>query len=125
MQETGSKGSMPHLEAPPEHNVKGFKCLTEVVEALWTTMQQVPQSDEPVHRNVLLFCQAGRHRSYALVIAFLLWSSYIHEPKLWQAIISPNSNSRLCKDCPCELATLQYLRRKQLSKGGMWPSVTA
>ena len=58
----GSKGNMPHPEAPPEHNVSCFKRLTKVFEAFW---QQVPQEDPTAHNMVVLYCKVGRHRSYA------------------------------------------------------------
>ena len=105
---------MPHPEAPPEHKVGCFKRLTKVVEALW---QQVPQQD-PTARNMFVFyCKAGWRRSYALLIAFLMWSSRIHKPQVWEAIISPIRNERLQKDGPCELLTLVDLNERQRSNG--------
>ena len=88
----GSKGSMPHPAAPPEHNVSCFKRLTEVFQALWTRLQQVPQRDPTAHKMLVLCC-----------------SSHIHEPQFWEAIISPIRNARLMKDGPCALIVLEDL----------------
>ena len=66
---------------------------------------------------VIFYCKAGRHRSYALLIAFLMRSSHVHVPKMWEAIISPIRNVHLDKDHPCDLATQRELNLKQRSKG--------
>ena len=60
---------------------------------------------------LILFCKAGRHWSYALLIAFLMWSSHVHEPKMWEAIISPIRNAILDKDHPCELCSSENLKQ--------------
>ena len=92
------KGNMPHPEAPPEHTVSCFKRLTKVFEALW---QQVPQEDPTAHNVLVLYGKVGRHRSYAVLIALLMWSSHLHEPQFWEAIISPIRNEHLQKDGSC------------------------
>ena len=46
---------------------------------------------------------------------FLMWSSHVHDPKMWEAIISPIRNAVLDKDHPCELCRPEKL--KQHSKG--------
>ena len=106
MKEKG-KGSMPHPEAPPDHNVSCCKRLTKVFEALW---QQVPQQDPAAHNMLVLLCEAGRHWSYALLIAFLMWISHIHEPQFWEAIISPIRNALLKNYGPCEVIALEDLK---------------
>ena len=88
---TGSKGSMPYPDALQEHKVKSFKCLTDVFEALRMRVQQVSQPIPSDHNMVALYCKAGRHQSYALLIAFLMWSSHIHEPQILAAIITPSA----------------------------------
>ena len=108
---------MPKLDAHSGDKSDCLRCLTEVFEALWETVQQVHQGDPTVHRMVIFYCKAGRHRSYALLIAFLMWSYHVHVPKMWEAIISPIRNVHLDKDHPCELATLSELSLKQRSKG--------
>ena len=80
-------------------------------------LQQVPQQDPTAHNMLVLYCKVGRHRSYAVLIAFLMWSSHIHKPQFWEAIISPIRNEHLQKDGPCELLTL--LRGRQRSNGHM------
>ena len=75
-------------------------------------------SESAAHVVLIFWCRAGRHRSYALLIAFLMWSSHIHDPKLWEAIISPIRNARLGKRHACQLATLTDLSHKQRSKVG-------
>ena len=80
-------------------------------------IQQVPQRDPTAHNMLSLYCKVGRHRSYALLIALLMWSSHIHEPQFWDAIVSPIRNEHLQKDGPCELLTLADLKGKQRSKG--------
>jgi hypothetical protein len=109
---------MPQPDAPPAHKAECFKCLTQVLEALWKTVQQNHQSDPNVPGMLIFFCKAGRHRSYALLIAFLRWSSHIHEVMIWEAIIGPGRNALLHKDYPCELATLITLSQRQRSKAG-------
>ena len=84
---------------------------------MWQTVQQVHPGDPTVHRMFILHCKAGRHRSYALLIKFLMWSSHVHVPKTWEANISPIRNVHLDKDHPCVLATLSELSPKQRSKG--------
>ncbi len=72
----------------------------------------------------IILQKAGRHRSYALLIAFLIWSSHIHEPQFWEAIISPIRNEHLEKDGPCELLALEDFKEGSALRD-MWPSVTA
>jgi hypothetical protein len=67
---------------------------------------------------LIFFCKAGRHRSYSLLIAFLLWTSHVHEVKIWEAIIGPGRTALRDKNYPCELATLTSLSKKQRSKAG-------
>ena len=114
MQKKKARATCLILEAPPEDNASCFKRLTKVCEALW---QQVPREDPTTHNMLVLYCKAGRHRSYALLIAFLMWSSHFHEPRLWEAIISPIRNEHLQTDSPCELLTLADLRGKQRTQG--------
>ena len=78
---------------------------------MWETAQQVHQGDRTVHRMVILYCKVGRHRSYALLIAFLMWSSHVHAPNMWEAIISPIRNAILDKDHPCELCISENLKQ--------------
>ena len=108
---------MPYPDAPPQHKVNSFKCLTGVFEALWMTVQQVSQTIPSDHNMVALYCKAGRHQSYALLIAFLMWSSHIHEPQIWEAIISPLRNARLEHDSPCELIPVENLTEQERTKG--------
>jgi len=164
----GSHGRMPNPGAPAAHRTECFKYLTEVLEALWTTVPvhhaaavsgssstavahaaprpapnrklpagfpprppgmpaTFPDSAVPVdpadsasaaHAVLIFWSRCGRHRSYAFLIAFLMWSSHIHDPKLWEAIISPIRNARLGKRHACQLATLTDLSHKQRSKVG-------
>ena len=69
-------------------------------EALWMTVQQVSPPIQSDHNMVTFYCKAGRHQSYALLIAFLKWSYNIHEPQIWEAIISPLRNVRLSTTTP-------------------------
>jgi hypothetical protein len=87
------------------HKATSFSLLNKDFEAMWTAVEQLPESSLSGHRMLILFCKAGRHRSYALLIAFLMWSSHVHEPKMWEAIISPIRNAILDKDHPCELCS--------------------
>ena len=97
---TGSKGRMPYPDAPPEHKVNSFKCLVDVFEALWMTVQQVSQPIPSDHHMVALYCKVGRHQSHALLIAFLMRGSHIHEPQIWEAIISPHPQRALGEGQP-------------------------
>ena len=36
-----------------------------------------------------MFCKAGRHRSYALLIAFLMWAGHVHDHSVWTDLIAP------------------------------------
>ena len=110
---SGSKGRMPYPDAPPQHKVNSFRCLTDVFEALWMTVQQVSQPILADHKMVAFYCKAGRHQSYALLIAFVMWSSHIHELQIWEAIISPVRNARLEQDSPCELTTVENLTEQE------------
>ena len=43
-------------------------------------------------------------------------SPHIHEPQIWEAIISPLRNASLEKDSPCELIAVENLTEKRRSK---------
>jgi hypothetical protein len=70
-----------------------LESVADACEALWMTVQQVSQPIPSDHKMVAFYCETGRHQSYALLIAFLMWSSHIHEPQIWEAIISPLRNA--------------------------------
>ena len=110
-----SGGHIPLPDAPTEHKATRFSLLTEDFEAIWRALKQISPSSPNGHRMLILFCKAGRHRSYALLIMFLMWSSHVHDPKMWVAIIGPIRNAVLDKDHPCELCRPEKL--KQHSKG--------
>ena len=38
---------------------------------------------------MVFWCKAGRHRSYGLLIAFLMWAGHLHDPQLWASLIAP------------------------------------
>ena len=80
------------------------------------TVQQVSQPTPSDHNMVALYCKYGRHQSYAMLITFLMWSSHIHEPQTWEAIISPLRNARLEQDNPCELTPVETSRNKSAQK---------
>ena len=52
------KGSMPYPQAPPENNVKSFKNLAEVFEAVWIAVQQDSQPVSSDHKMVALYCKS-------------------------------------------------------------------
>ena len=97
-------------DASAVHKATSFSRLNKDFEAVWTAVEQLPESSLSGNRMLILFCKAGRHRSYALLIAFLMWSSHVHEPKMWEAIISPIRNAILDKDHPCELCSSENLK---------------
>ena len=43
---------------------------------------------------VVFFCKAGRHRSYALLIAFLMWAGHVHDYSVWAGLVAPVRNKR-------------------------------
>ena len=65
---------------------------------------------------VAFYCKVGRHQSYALLIALLVLSSHIHEPQIWEAIISPLRKARLEHDNPCELIPRENLTEQDRTK---------
>ena len=88
-----SGGHIPLPDAYTVHKATSFSLSNKDFEAVWTAVEQLPESSLNGHRMLILFCKAGRHRSYALLTAFLMWSSHVHEPKMWEAIISPIRNA--------------------------------
>ena len=66
---------------------------------------------------LVFFCKAGRHRSFALMIAFLMWASHVHAPQLWANLISPIRNKHLMPGFFCELLHQADLTEKDLSEG--------
>ena len=46
-----------------------------------------------------------------------MWSSHIHGPQIWEAIVSPLRNARLEHDSPCELIPLENLTEQDCTKG--------
>ena len=42
-----------------------------------------------------LFCKAGRHRSYALLVAFLMWAGHVHDHSVWADLIAPR-HKKVC-----------------------------
>ena len=52
-------------------------------------------------------CKAGRHRSYALLIAFLMWAGHVHDHSVWADLIAPVRNKKVT----CELIWAETLDR--------------
>ena len=43
------------------------------------------------------FCKAGQHRSYALLIAFLMWAGNVHDYSVWSDLIATLRNEALTR----------------------------
>ena len=64
------------------------------------------------------FCKAGRHRSHALRIAFLMWAGHVHDHSVWADLIAPVRNKvRRGLPVKCELIWVETLGRTKLQKG--------
>lgn len=52
---------------------------------------------------VWFFCRAGRHRSYGLLLAFLMWAGHIYDVNIVRKIIDPLRNAQLADGKKVEL----------------------
>ena len=93
-----------------------IETFLNILEACNMSQQQDGHHHGPVV-NLVFFCKAGRHRSYGLLIAFLMWACRIHDHTVWASLIAPIRNQKLPKDHPCDLTAMEDLAQRQLDKG--------
>ena len=109
----GKGGSVPNLEDPAETKIDSYKVLGERFQMVWDLLEQSNTT------TLAFFCKSGRHRSYGLMIAFLMWASHIHDLDLWANLIAeirdPVLQGKSMK--ACELVSAEDLRPGQKAKG--------
>ena len=76
-------GVLPRLDQSYE---KTFDALIGEFENIWSNLTYHERATE---RKLVFFCKAGRHRSYALLIAFLMWAGHVHDHSVWANLIAP------------------------------------
>ena len=95
-----------------------FDKLVAEFQGILTHLLQAGAGSEQAPMLVF-FCKAGRHRSYALLIAFLMWSAHVHDPSVWTALIAPVRAQTLRKGQPvqCELRRAEQMGNLRMGKG--------
>ena len=101
-------GQLPKLEEDPEHKAEQYGHLIEDFRKLWSLIRSGSGTN-----LVGFYCKAGRHRSFALLIAFLMWACHVHSPGLWAGLISTVRNKLLPQERQCELAHPEDLTLEQ------------
>ena len=66
--------------------VKHFEELMDLIKEDHSRKVRAGRSHQPV--VLWWWCQAGRHRSYALLIFFLMWAAHVHDHVLVEALLS-------------------------------------
>ena len=77
-----------------ERKKSRYRALTETMHTFW----QKNVLDKKLERTrtcLVFWCKAGRHRSYGLLIAFLMWAGHLHDPQLWASLIAPLRNTNM------------------------------
>ena len=74
-------GVMPKLDQPYEQT---FRDLIQDFQDIWRALLNSKRVPE-----LVFFCKAGRHQSYALLIAFLMWAGHVHDHSVWANLIAP------------------------------------
>ena len=99
----GGHEGLYDLREPGRVRIQGYRGLTKAFIFLWEKCLTEADGKSLPHICLVFFCKAGRHRSFALMIAFLMWASHVHDPALWEDLIAPNRNKQLRKGSPCQL----------------------
>ena len=78
-------------EQPPKidcfaHLINVFQALMDMIKADHWKKIKAGHSHQPV--VLWWWCKAGRHRSYALLIFFLMWAAHVHDHVLVEALLS-------------------------------------
>ena len=109
-------GRLPRLYLPSEDKKAHYRELTLAFLRLWGLCETAQGGSELV--TLIFFCKAGRHRSYGIMIAFLMWASRVHDPDLWASLIAPIRDSVLkSSSYPCELVSVEDLTAPMVQKG--------
>ena len=56
-----------------------FQDLIQECLQIWTSHEG---------RAPVVCCKVGRHRSFAFLIAFLMWASHVHDLSLWADLVA-------------------------------------
>ena len=66
------------------------------------------------NKHIVFYCKAGRHRSFALLIAFPMYSTHVRNYFMWADLVSEVRNQWLQPGRGCELTSASdpnYRRR--------------
>ena len=106
-------GKIPDLNAPQDVKTARYKALCDGFQKVWILLLKSKT------KTVAFFCKSGRHRSYGLMIGFLMWASLIQDMDMWANLIAefrdPVLQARSLN--PCALATAKDLSQGQVAKG--------
>ena len=86
---------------------RAWEALEQRFKTLWALIKGESQG------VVWFWCKAGRHRSYALVIMFLMWLTHVHEPIYFQKKISELRDRDLTNGRTCSLSKWNDLSPKE------------
>ena len=73
---------MPNFEDPWETKRISDSFRIERFQVVWDLLEQSNTT------TVAFFRKPGRHRSYGLRIAFLMWASHVHDLDMWANLIA-------------------------------------
>ena len=118
----GDGSKLPNLEWPWKEKIRSYRDLTQEFTRLWNqSLIDADRTNPRVHQICLVFfCKAGRHRSFALMIAFLMWASHVHSPQLWFHLIAPIRDTHMnSDDRRCELVHKDGMSRRDRKEGNV------
>ena len=95
--------------------MKGSGAFWFLIEAFLNILTACSSAQNGV-TNLVFWCKAGRHRSYGLLLAFLMWACRIHDHTVWANLIAPIRNKKL-RIGTCELTAMEDLPPRLLEKG--------
>ena len=106
-------GAMPWPTAPLEE----YELTCSTLQKQFSHLLHLLSETQSPNHAVWFFCKAGRHRSYAMLLAFLMWAGRVHNLDFMRQIVDPLRNSQLQGGRQVELKHWAEMPGWQQNKG--------
>ena len=113
-------GHVPDVDASPDEKALAYASLTAQLRVILNMCLSL-STQVPCDCTLAFFDKAGRHHSYGLMIAFLMYATHVHYPEVWAELISPIRNCKMQDsgrpNLLCELGCLMEISPYQKDTG--------